>query len=255
MRSVWLGIFCFAAAVAAGSCDAGRAAPAQVPAKPLQAQGAVCRPTFAVDGQSLIAGTGFVLEAGGAEKRVLLVSAQHLFGPDGGLGAAVPWSEMPRRATGISCAAFKGEAVWAGGPALAIPGARAMGKDVPVLRDISAFPLSAASAAQAPVRLKLARTGPRPGDDVWVVTQLLGGAPSSQLLHHAKVVEAGPRATYYRFDNVKLVIQATSGAPVVNGAGEVVGINLGGGAVDGELFGVADTLPEIRKALADAGVK
>jgi hypothetical protein len=120
--------------------------------------------------------------------------------------------------------------------------------DVPH-RDVAAFPLDTAKAPIHPVRLKLAAAAPKVGDSVWLLAQVPEGAPPSQLLHHAVVRSSTDQALQYAFDNVGLNLQGTSGAPVVNAAGEVVGTNLGGGTLPGKLIGVGNSLASLRALL------
>ena len=235
---------CFAAAFA------GAASSAPVASSPETAQAAICRPIFRVSGRDLGAGTAFLLDAGRPDGRIFLVSAQHLFGPAGGLEADIAWSDMPSKVSAAACMALQTPALWQTGPAMAIPGAHAM--DQTALKDIAAFPIDPRKLPGKPSPLRLAAEAPKVGDTVWLVAELVGGAPRGQRLHRATVTYAGADATEYRYDNAALQIRATSGAPMVNARGEVVGVNLGGGEYKGAMVGVADPLATVRKALIEA---
>ena len=179
-----------------------------------------------------------------------MLSADHLFGPDGGLPEQIPWSELSKHVSGVKCTALVGGKVWRAGPALTIPGAHPISDD-PV-QDISAFSVTSPGMADKVVPLKLAAQAPRRGDSVWLIAQVLEGAPPTQLIHHAVVRYVADDIIQYTFDNAGLSIQATSGAPVVNDAGEVVGINLAGGLDKGKFIGTATSLTMIRKSLESA---
>jgi hypothetical protein len=217
---------------------------AAAPPQPDAAQQAICRPQITADGQSFVAGTGFLLEANG---KTLLVTALHLFGPNGGMETQVGWADMPAHVSGVDCTVFATGAVWQTDKPLLIPGAEALGAKGP-LRDLAAFPFT----GSAPVRLKLAAVSPKAGDSVWLVAQVLKGAPRSQLLHHGVVSYAGDDALEYRMDNDTPVITATSGAPVVNAKGEVVAVNLAGGVIDSHFYATGDSLVSLRRLLAGA---
>ncbi|HEX4304137.1 MAG TPA: trypsin-like peptidase domain-containing protein [Rhizomicrobium sp.] len=209
---------------------------------------AICRPLFQVDGAALDAGTAFVLDPGTAKP--LLVTAMHLFGPDGGLPEQIEWNALPGRAISVDCTPLAEGSVLKGGAALALPGAHAHAPGV--LRDIAAFALNAAGPKPKSI-LHLADTAPRTGETVWLLAQAVGGAPATQLLHRAVVGHSGDDTLQYFFDNKTLELRATSGAPVLDGQGRVVGINLGGGLLkDGRMLGFATPLKSIREALAGA---
>lgn len=225
------------------TCGAVQAAP------PAAVQNAICRPVFNVDGAVLGAGTAFVVDMRGPQPRALLVTALHLFGPAGGLATQIPAAEMARRATAAACTALAVDATWRAGPALTIPGAQPMGEGA--LRDAAAFVLDA-HGAPPPYHLKLAAIAPKAGDHVWLLAQVADGAPPNQLLHRAVVRQTGADVLQYAFDNVKLGLQATSGAPVLNDDGDVVGMHLGGGELPGKLIGAADNLAAVRSLLRSA---
>lgn len=220
----------------------GSAAPACAQDKqPDTATQAICRPQFLVDGGALDAGTGFVIDLPGKTGPYLL-SALHLFGPNGGMAADVPWNAMPARAKLGQCKAFVDGAAWKGGAALPVPAAPL------TTRDVAAFPLDPASLGKAP-HLKFAAAPPKPGEPVWLVAQVIG-APRALLLHRATVLPGEPDLLSFRYDDPTVEIRATSGAPIVNAAGEVVGLNLGGQMRGKDMVGIADTAAEVQAALA-----
>ncbi len=212
---------------------------------PASAETSVCRPEFTVEGVALNAGTGFLV---GVNGKTYLVSAQHLFGEGGGLPREIPWQEMPSRVSGVRCSGFADGRVWSAGSPIAIAGAAA-GTDVEAMNDIAAFPiaLDADSSARA---LRLATAPAKVGDTVWLVTRLLRGAPETKLLHRAEVGRVtGGGTLLFVYDDPSVEIQATSGAPIVNARGEVVGVNFGGLTREGRTIGIATGLAAVRAAL------
>lgn len=213
----------------------------------IAAQAAVCRPELTVNNETYEAGTAFVVDGG---SRPLLVTAQHLFGEMGGLNEEIRWQDMPARATSVRCRQLKGSGVWTTGAALAITGAHPVSAtSTAEFKDIAVFPLTAQNATLP--RLTLAESEPATGSKIWLVAQVKGGKPL-MLLHRATVVGHEQGALIYKFDDKEIELQATSGAPVVDAAGKLVGINLAGTTEEGstDVQGVADSLDVVRKALA-----
>ncbi|MCH9688453.1 MAG: serine protease [Deltaproteobacteria bacterium] len=196
------------------------------------------RPTFVTTDQPLSAGTAFVCEVVPGQPPLLL-SAQHLFGPAGGLAREYAWSEMKTLVQGAEGYDAHGNRVVTAGPPLTIEGAEAMSEER-VDADIAAFPLLAPTRVHA---LPLASAMPTNGDPVWLVAEVMGAAPST-LRHRATIQEVAPTHLVYVFDDA-IELRATSGAPVINAAGQVVAINLGGGDEGGKTFGIGNPAPSI----------
>jgi hypothetical protein len=213
----------------------------------IAAQAAICRAELTVDGKTYEAGTAFVVDVGA---RTVLVTAQHLFGTMGGLDEEIPWQAMPARATSVRCRQVKGGGVWMTSAALAITGAHPVSAtSTAEFKDIAVFPLADQSAALP--RLTLSESEPATGSKIWLVAQVKGRNPS-MLLHRATVLGHQQGALIYKFDDKQIELQATSGAPVVDASGKLVGINLAGTTEEGstDVQGVADSLDVVRKALA-----
>jgi hypothetical protein len=212
----------------------------------------ICRPTFELKDKSLSAGTAFLMETGVEKQPVVLVTAHHLLGPMGGLPTEIAWNDVPKSVKRATCKSIVTPAQsWTGSP-LAIPGAASFNnQSKDGLRDIALLTVQGKPNA-AP--LKLAPTPPKLGDTVWLVAQLVSGAPQGKLLFKAKVVRVQDLAVNYLVDDPERAfdLRATSGAPVVNERGQVVAVNLAGSRVaEGfNLAGISGNV--VRKALESA---
>lgn len=209
---------------------------------------AVCRPSFrARTGEVLKAGTAFVMvvRSGGSQGSPLLVTAHHLFGPAGGLSEEVPWASLPGVVRSVECPRLQepGSSIRGVRP-LAIPGAGSAFSDDSAL-DVAAFRVEGeVSDALVPEDVE-----PRVGETVWLLASVLEGEAATVLRHPAKVVLVESSRLSYEYENSGLNLQATSGAPIVNRLGRVVGVNLGGRRRETKLLGVAQRISTISAGL------
>ncbi len=222
------------------------AAPLQ-PSPPAALQQAVCRPTLTIDGQEKRTGTAFLIQTGDAKPRRVLVMAHHLFNMAG--HRAMSWSEMPARALSATCRTLDDKQVWTAGAAFAIEGAHALG-DPESLRDIAILPYSGNASGGEPPPLKLATTPPLTGETVWLLAQTADPDRSGDVFHRAHVVQDGGFLAF-AYDDKTLKLRETSGAPIIDARGDVVGVNVGYITQKDALVGVADTLATIQTALLD----
>ena len=196
------------------------------------AQRGFCEPTFTVNARAQRSGSGFLLYGGGYPRRTYLFTAQHLFG--------VPASDMPTHVTAASCASPQTGHSYPAAAAIAIKGAHPMGP-LESLKDVAVFPVLGRSPA-----LSLADGDVTPGTPVWLLARVKSGAETGLLLHRALAGRADGYLVY-RFDDQSIGLDQTSGAAVLNAAGQVVGLNVGyGRSVSGQLVGVADALSTLR---------
>lgn len=201
------------------------------------------RPKFETESfRSITAGTAFAVIF---HETPLLLTAHHLLGTAGGLPRDLRWDEVVSEVTRVTghSTLERGVAV-AATKVLPIPGAVAM-SDTQLNRDLAAFFLDARSKITT---LVLARETPAPGDPVQLVGKVIG---RKGFLHDALVVEASREGLFYQFEE-NLELRATSGAPVINAAGEVVAVNLGGGEYMGATIGVGAPSVALSEALENA---
>ena len=181
----------------------------------------IYRPEFAIGDKTIRAGTAFVVEY--ESKRVLL-SAHHLFGKAGGLDAAMTWEELRDSSpTVIAHDIDSDEVKFSSSRFISIPNAKSISKQT-AQNDITLFALNDEANVSA---LKLSDSAPRVGDTVYLFARLKKDSEGDQLLHGGTVTASTDDFLEYKYHNPLINPRATSGAPIVNENGEVVGINLG----------------------------
>lgn len=207
----------------------------------------LCRPEFNTRAGKYRAGTAFVLDYPTANAKALLVTAQHLFGPDGGMPRTLSWQDMPTQVSSAECSTLaRNSRSIKAGAALAIRDAQSFSQQGNN-RDIAAFVLKDTPS----YAMKLSRSSPKTGDTVYLVAQLLGDSRSG-LLHKATVTGNQAGLLEFSYEGGGISLRATSGAPVINASGEVVGINVGGRGTLGNMTGLAVNLNQITLSLSSA---
>jgi hypothetical protein len=232
-----------------------QAEPAAEAASPAPTEGLVLRPTFEVEGNRYPAGTAFVVAF---EGHTLVLTAHHLLGPPGGMPKIVTAADVPSTILGVALKdAWTGTRLGRAARPLLIADAKPMTEDPAA--DIAVFRAEARNSldigARTTASLKPARfadTAPKVGDAVWLAAALVSGDKDKRL-HPAKVVQVEANGVYVKYEETALDLTGTAGAPLVNAAGDVVGMALGGGVMDGELIGLANPLPAIKKRV-EAGL-
>ena len=134
------------------------------------------------------------------------------------------------------------------GPMLILPGA-GTGEEEPVSdRDIAAFHIKEADIRNLNSR-PLAQQAPGVGEPVWL-TGKREDQPGKRTMK-AVVTEKAERSFVFMFEDREAERpKSSSGAPILNKNGDVVGINVGGGRFKGEKFGHANHVENIRKHLS-----
>jgi len=129
------------------------------------------------------------------------------------------------------------------GSMLVLPEAR-VGEEEPISdRDVAAFRAFQSARVRAG---RLAMETPHPGEPVWLAVRT---PSSSSRTIPAVVVEATDRTFIIRFANSQEVAPHSSGAPLLDRDGAVVGINVGAGWFGGQRFGHANHQRSIRRHL------
>ena len=208
------------------------------------------RPTFNCNSGQIQAGTAFVVEIGDRRSPVL-VSALHLLGPDGGLPKKIKPANIDRELQSIELfGLFDDELVAAVSPRTLEMRESAPLGEASKYGDVMAFELDRDVQVG---KLKLANSMPEVNEPVWMAGQILDGAPMTKKLHVGQFLGIDYEGDFVvQFANRQLELQATSGAPILNAAGEVVAINLGGWSEDGYKFGVGNPVSRFRGGLLNA---
>ena len=194
---------------------------------------------FGGKGMEFDAGSAFVGEVNPGE--TLLLTAQHLFSPAGGLEKDVLWSQMDKEYPKAEGLLSGGKEVGASGSAVVLlPSAHGM-DDNSVAFDLAAYKLADAPKADV---LKLAKKTPKVGDLVYMNSSYIGWTA-------ATVITVEKSRVIYRYFLPSLELRGTSGAPVVNAEGEVVAMNLGGWKGK-STFGIGNGVEGMRSLLAKA---
>jgi hypothetical protein len=133
------------------------------------------------------------------------------------------------------------------GPMLVLPDART-GEEEPYSdRDLAAFWI------KEPHRLKpvpLASQPPQVGDPIWLVARPKDGTTKKTV--DAVVVEITDRSLVFRYRDPGEKPKYSSGAPMINQEGQVVGVIVGGGEFRGEKLGHANHVGNIRRHITNA---
>jgi hypothetical protein len=232
---------------AGGTSPAGdEAPPSATPAGPPEApENAVLRPAFSTTTEGEIdGGTAFL--ARWTDDRVLLLTAQHLFGEALGMSRDYTGAELPDLVTSMTATSVDDTAIEVQSSTL-ISMPEAVPLTTNITRDVAGFVID--DAAEAAV-LELAPAPPAPDERVWLLAEVSG---SEKRLFPATLEDVSPEEyLQYAFDT-PLDLTATSGAPVLNASGQVVGINVGGDdASANPVRGVANSITTFRPMLEDA---
>jgi len=214
----------------------------------------VVRPEFRSGGESFFGSYAFVvvLENGGP----LLLTALHVLdelakfrGIDcSDKNVSYTGGELPHQITDVQlydpfAANWVLNRLGAARDMLPLPDARICSNEPYSQQDIAAFRLVPSSVFQP---LRLATAPPRVGEPIWLAVNLGHGA--RQRAEQAVTVEITDKTFIFRFAAHDLPLY-TSGAPLLNRTGEVVGINVGGGTFEKQKLGHGVSVLSVRHLL------
>jgi hypothetical protein len=132
----------------------------------------------------------------------------------------------------------------AAGAMLCLPDARICPDEPYSQPDVAAFRVGSSTPVN-PARLAVA--APAVGEPMWLAVNLGRGVRERTIA--AVVVEITERTLIFRFVAGTAMPTYTSGAPLLDRIGEVVGLNIGGGMLDGHRIGHASHVTSIRRHL------
>lgn len=131
------------------------------------------------------------------------------------------------------------------GPMLVLPDARTPYDEPFVFGDIAAFHLPFLGVLNVE---QLAEREPEVGQPIWLAANM----PDRSRTRRAVCVEKTSRSFVFRYDEAKKMPPHSSGAPLLDEDGAVVGINTGLGCLGGYEIGHANPVSSIRAHLAQA---
>jgi hypothetical protein len=201
------------------------------------------RPVFDTTEGEIPAGSAFMIRF---RDKKLLLTAHHLFGPMGGMSRNILATELPKVFRSLRAKSSADPTVSEKSSQLvAIASARAFdGGDFS--HDLAAFVLDSPGDANV---LELAPGVPAVGARVYLLAEPIGKPVG---LYPGRVTFAGPTGLAYAIDDRSLRLAGSSGAPVLDAHGRVVGTNLAGGLTRGVLGGVGAPVTAIRERLGAA---
>jgi hypothetical protein len=216
----------------------------------------VVRPEFQAGRESFFGSYGFVVAAedGG---QPLVMTALHVLDELAKFkrvdcydtNAAYTGQELPAQVTGVKlydpyAANWVLAQIGAARDMLTLRAAR-VGTTEPYCQDdVAAFRVAPPSSLH-PVRL--AAAAPAVGDPVWLAVN--PGRGAAERTCEAVAVEVTEKTFIFRFSPSAKFPPYTSGAPLLNRAGEIVGLNVSAGIFEGSLFGHAAHVGNIRRHL------
>lgn len=196
-----------------------------------------------------VTGTAFVVDREEASTPVI-VTAFHLAAEASGLGTDVGASEVIKATNSIFVSDAFGatDSITRIGEPLSTNNAEA---DNQLWKSTDILVLEKGKKLRAKP-FEIEPTSVSVGDRIWMTTAVYAGASASRKCHPAKVTEVDENgALVYQFENERLSMEATSGAPLLSDAGKVAGIHFGGELIDGTLVGSGRASDVLLKVLVD----
>jgi hypothetical protein len=178
---------------------------------------------------------------------MVVVTALHLLGPDGGLPAPADPAAINALVREVQLFPMSGGKPVARARKSLLKSGRPLSEDGGAGRDLLAFQLEPRATINA---LPLAETDARPLQWVWVVGDRADAQAPAQRLWAARVIAVDETAGVLRFRGV-VPLRAFSGAPIINEEIKVVGLLLGGDERQG--IGIFNPAGAMRAHLGEAG--
>jgi len=222
-----------------------------LPASGLESQdNFVFRPRFeTIDGE-FSAGCAFVTLTPFSDKPIVL-TALHLLGPAGGYYQQLESDTLRSTLAGLSLREIFTDELMTDFPvsALEIDDTAPLGQTVNSLAgDVAAFRIETRDGIPVePAPLATGNTPLSVGSPLSLVYRVQG---SEERLHKATIIEVKDKLFVYNFETKEeLKLLGAAGAPLLNEAGEVAAIHLGGGHQNGRTFGLATPVSLFRSRL------
>lgn len=193
-------------------------------------------------------GTAFVIRPAESDQPYL-VTALQLLSPDTGLAATVAPGQIRKSVSQVVVSEAFGASDSTVQVDIPLELDLAQG-DAAYWKEAGVLLIPAGGAAKKLKPLVIASSVPSLGDPVWLATAVDGGAPASQFTHRATVTgvsETG--AVEYAFENADLSLRAATGAPLLNAAGEVVGMHVSRQTDRSEVIGTGISASRLSEAL------
>lgn len=234
--------------------------PAKVPWLPSMF---IVRPIFTAGYDSSIGGYGFVVHSpipGPKGEQILFITALHVMDEiiklkkidSSDRNKNYSGRELPAMITEVSLfnvfsSNWMMNFLANAGPMLVLPNARTEDEEPYSDRDMAAFWVKDKGDL---IPAKLAGEQPKKGDVIWQATRSEDGW--GMKLFKGVVAEITERSMVFIYEDASEKPKYTSGSPMINVNGEVVGIVVGGGCLKNERLGHANHVGNIRRHLASA---
>jgi hypothetical protein len=200
----------------------------------------IFKPFFATAERDIPAGTAFVVEHANS---YYAVTSHSIFSRQYGFSDSLTPQELRNNVKGVKLNSLhqRGKDFEAG-QSVAFADAQPLNNKTSK-HDIAAFELTETPEDY----LRVSRVQPEVGDVVWLYARVTNKDPK-QLLHPAIVKKFNGNFLIVEFEDAKMVLNGTSGAPIINEFSEVIGIALVGGKHQGKYKIYANPMTAIQVA-------
>jgi hypothetical protein len=204
------------------------------------------KPTFLRLNGSWSAGTAFVIEWPGRNEP-FMVMPDHLFGPDAGLEQQMTPDQIATDVCGaVGLSMQDKQTIIVAGPCVKLPDAHPLGKEG-TDKDLEVFPLKPDQKCDV---FELAEKQPQNGSPIYMFARLRGETEPKMI--PGKVVRSSDSELVYVFDDDIFNAAGTSGAPIIDSDGKVVGMNVDETESKGKQYGFANPASAMRTQISHA---